>query len=219
MNKPTGTAQSAKLDPHLHLVVDVRGRVAPGDPSDDRGVRAEKARPVDAASQVARRLGAVALLVMGGTHLEQYLFAFFCQVPTIGSLFLLNFAGGTVLGLVLLIPLPARASARRLVGYSVAAAAGIGLASGAFAALLISEHTPLFGFMEHGYRLEIVIALVAEAVTILSLGFFLSRSGRRLRELRDDGRARRRPEDEKPRSAVAGPLGVQGLARGREERS
>jgi hypothetical protein len=39
--------------------------------------------------------------------------------------------------------------------------------------LLISEHTELFGFMEHGYRLEIVIAIAAEAVAILSLGGFL----------------------------------------------
>jgi hypothetical protein len=39
-----------------------------------------------------------------------------------------------------------------------------------FVGLFISEHTPLFGFMEHGYRLEIVIALAAEAVAIISLG-------------------------------------------------
>ncbi len=55
----------------------------------------------------------------------------------------------------------------------MAALAGIGVAAGAMAALLISEQTPLFGFMEHGYRIEIVIALAAEAVAILSLGVFL----------------------------------------------
>ena len=41
-------------------------------------------------------------------------------------------------------------------------------------ALLISEHTALFGFIEQGYRLEIVIAIVAEAVTIVALSVFLA---------------------------------------------
>lgn len=50
-----------------------------------------------------------------------------------------------------------------------AASAGIAVSAGAFAALLISEHTPLFGFSERGYRLEIVIALVSEGVAVLAL--------------------------------------------------
>lgn len=190
MTKPTGTAQSTNLHPDLHPVVNAGRRVAPAGLYDDRGVDTE-AHPVDTASQVARGLGAIGLLVMGGVHLEQYVFAYFSEVPTIGSLFLLNFVGGTVLGLALLIPPPARPSTRRLVLDSVTAAAGIGLASGAFAGLLISEHMPLFGFMEHGYRLEILIALAAEALAILSLGFFLSRSAHRLRELPGDGPTRR----------------------------
>jgi hypothetical protein len=193
LHKSTGNAQGANLHPHLRLVADAGRRVATGNPTDDRGIGTEKAHSVDTASQAARSLGAIALLVMGGVHLEQYVFAFFSEIPTIGSLFLLNFVGGTVLGLVLLIPLPARVGARRLVFDSVTAAAGIGLASGAFAGLLISEDMPLFGFMEHGYRPEIVVALAAEAVTIFSLGFFLLRSGRRLRELRGDRPACRTP--------------------------
>jgi hypothetical protein len=54
------------------------------------------------------------------------------------------------------------------------ALAGIGLSVGAFAGLLVSEHTTLFGFMEHGYRLEIVLALAAEAVATVSLAVFLA---------------------------------------------
>ena len=51
------------------------------------------------------------------------------------------------------------------------------------AALLISEHRSLFGFMEHGYRLEIVIAIASEAVAIVSLGAFLAIADRRAHEL------------------------------------
>ena len=58
-------------------------------------------------------------------------------------------------------------------------------------ALLISEHTPLFGFMEHGYRLEIVIAIVAEAVTIVALSAFLALNYTRPRRTRG---TRQRPD-------------------------
>ncbi len=60
---------------------------------------------------VTRALGAIALLVVGGVHLEQYTVAHFSVIPTIGPLFLVNFIAATSLGLVLLIPI--RRSARR----------------------------------------------------------------------------------------------------------
>ena len=44
------------------------------------------------------------------------------------------------------------------------------MAGGSLIALFVSERTPLFGFMERGYRLEIVIAIVAEAVAVFALG-------------------------------------------------
>src|ERR1700751_5312044 len=128
---------------------------------------------------VTRVIGAIALLVVGGVHLEQYTVAHFSVIPTIGPLFLVNFIGGTSLGLFLLIPIRRSARPLRLLSDSLAALSGIGLAAGAMAALLISEHRPLFGFMEHGYRLEIVIALAAEAVLIVSLGVFLAITNRR----------------------------------------
>ena len=46
----------------------------------------------------------------------------------------------------------------------------------------MSEHTPLFGFMEHGYRWEIVFALAAEAVAVAALGALLALTRRHIRE-------------------------------------
>src|SRR5690242_14059637 len=96
-----------------------------------------------------RLIGAVALLVTGGIHLEQYLVDNYSVLPTIGPLFLLNFAGGTALGLYFLVPSGAAPSWWRGVIDLVAAWSGIALAVGSLAALFVSEHTPLFGFMEH----------------------------------------------------------------------
>jgi hypothetical protein len=41
---------------------------------------------------------------------------------------------------------------------------------------LVSEQTPLFGFMEHGYRFVIVLTIAADAVAIAMLMLFLSRT-------------------------------------------
>jgi len=43
--------------------------------------------------------------------------------------------------------------------------------SGVF--LLISEHTVLLGFMEHGYRTAIVVSFIAEGATVILLGSYL----------------------------------------------
>jgi hypothetical protein len=133
---------------------------------------------------VTRAIGAIALLVAGAVHLEQYSVAHFSVIPTIGPLFLVNFIAATSLGLVLLIPIRRSARDGRLLFDSLAALAGIGVAAGALAALLISEQTPLLGFMEHGYRVEIVIAITSEAAAIASLGIFLAVADRRAHEPR-----------------------------------
>jgi hypothetical protein len=146
---------------------------------------------------VARAIGAIALLVVGGVHLEQYTVAHFSVIPSIGPLFLVNFIAATSLGLLLLIPIRRSVRHGRLLFDSLAALAGIGVAAGALAALLISEHTPLLGFMEHGYRLEIVIAIASEAVAIVSLGIFLAIADRRAHKLR----ARRVTRDETANAA------------------
>ena len=133
---------------------------------------------------VTRAIGATALLVVGGVHLEQYTIAHFSVIPAIGPLFLVNFIAATSLGLLLLIPIRRSDSRGRLLFDSLAAVSGLGVAVGALAALLISEHRPLFGFMEHGYRLEIVIAIASEAVAVASLGAFLAIADRRAHEMR-----------------------------------
>jgi hypothetical protein len=142
---------------------------------------------------VARAIGAVALVWIGAIHLEQYAIAKYSTVPTIGWLFLLNFIGGTGLGLVLLVPIRASASpARRLID-TAAVLGGLAVAAGSLAALLISERTPLFGFMEHGYRFVIAETIAVDVIAIVALGAVLAwpidggRPPRRGAMLRQDG--------------------------------
>jgi hypothetical protein len=118
---------------------------------------------------LVRLLAAISLLAAGGVHLQQYIVADYRVIPTIGPLFLLNFIGATLLGLYFLIPADRQAGRVRLIIDAVATLAGWLLAAGALVALLVSEHTPLFGFMEHGYRFAIVFAIVSEAVAIGAL--------------------------------------------------
>lgn len=121
----------------------------------------------------ARFLGALSLLAVGAVHLQQYEFLY-SAIPTIGTLFVLNFVGATALGLGLLSPV------ERLLGrwggtaVTLLAASGVLLSATAFASLLISERTPLFGFMEPGYDpTAITASKVAELVTIGLLGTYL----------------------------------------------
>ena len=120
-----------------------------------------------------RTLGALALLVVGAVHYQQYRYAFYSSIPTIGPLFLLNFVAGTALGLCLLVPIRPRLGRLGKLLDQLAALAGLGVAAGALVALLISEHTPLFGFMEHGYRFVIVLTIAADAASIVMLTLFL----------------------------------------------
>jgi hypothetical protein len=124
---------------------------------------------------VTRTLGALALLVVGAVHFQQYQYEFYSSIPTIGPLFLANFVAATSLGLFLLVPIRRPSGGLRKLVDEVAALSGVGVAAGAFVGLLISEHTPLFGFMEHGYRFAIVLALASEAVAIVTLTLFVVR--------------------------------------------
>jgi hypothetical protein len=123
---------------------------------------------------IMRTLGAAAVLVVGAVHLEQYFAVHFDVVPIIGPLFALNFAAATLMGVGLLMPF-----ARLRVLHVLLALGAIGLAATAFVFLFVSEHRPLFGFQDYGYRPAILIALAAEGATVVLLGTYL---GRRLRE-------------------------------------
>lgn len=128
----------------------------------------------------SRTLGALALLVIGGVHYQQYRYAFYSSIPTIGPLFLLNFVAGTALGLFLIVPVRPRLGRLGKLLDQLAALAGLGVAAGALIALLISEHTPLFGFTEHGYRFVIVLTIAADSAAIVMLTLFLVYSRRSL---------------------------------------
>ncbi|HUB04060.1 MAG TPA: hypothetical protein VMA76_03270 [Solirubrobacteraceae bacterium] len=125
-------------------------------------------------TRVLRGLGAVALLAVAAVHLYEYHVDHYSAIPTIGPLFLLNAASATALGLALIAPVQRLAPWRLgTVALPAIAAAGIGLAGTSLAALFVSESTPLFGFMEIGYRLVVVLAIAAEIASILVLGALL----------------------------------------------
>ena len=126
------------------------------------------------APAILRTLGAIAVLVVGAVHLYEYVAEHFDVVSVIGPLFVLNFAGATVIGGGLLVP-----AARLRAVHVLLALGGIGLAATSFVFLFVSEHQPLFGFQESGYRAAIVIALAAEAVAVVALSAYLAIRARR----------------------------------------
>lgn len=129
-------------------------------------------------------LGALGVLATGADHLYEYAANEFSSVPTIGTLFLLNFIAATVLGLGLLLPL-GRVTPRLTVPIKgLLAMAGIGLAISSLVGLWISEASGLFGFMDHGFRTTIVVAIAAEATAAVSLSAYLAVVGVQWRHLR-----------------------------------
>jgi hypothetical protein len=137
-------------------------------------VSSKRFSSLEAVGELARYLGAVSLLMVAAIHAQQYYDAYFSAVPTIGRLFMLNIVGAGVTGLILLAPI--RLLGRRL-GDAIlvlTALAGIGVAAGAFTALIVSEYTPLFGFMESGYRIAIELSLLFEGLATLFLAAFIA---------------------------------------------
>ena len=155
--------------------MELRQRTRTGRPLPDEAPLApEERRPHRRRSHMALRgLGAVAVLVVGAVHLDQYIAVHYQVVPVIGPLFLLNFIGATALGVLLLLPV------ERLFGRAGGAVTGllalgaIALAATSFVFLFVSESTILFRFHEYGYRTAIVISLAAEAATVVLLGAYL----------------------------------------------
>ena len=155
--------------------VDVAGRragSASAEPAPPRTVvRSEAYR--SSLLLAARFLGALSLLAVGAVHLQQYEYLY-STVPTIGTLFLLNFVGATAIGLGLLAPVERLVGRRGVTAVALLALGGVALAATAFVSLLVSERTPLFGFMEPGYDPPAIMASrVAELVTVGLLGSFL----------------------------------------------
>ena len=148
---------------------------APSNARDGGAISARAARrdSRELTGEIARYFGAVSILLVGVVHAQQYYDAYFSVVPTIGTLFLLSFIGAGIVGTVLFAPV--RRLGRRVGDLILALAAlgAISIALGTLVGLLLSEYMPLFGFMESGYRLAIVLTLLFDVLTTLFLGVFL----------------------------------------------
>ena len=139
-------------------------------------------------ARASRYLGALAVLATGVAHIEQYAVDNYSTVPTIGTLFLLNFIAAVVIAVGLVVPLGRIAGRYADAVRAVIAVAGIGLGVLSLVALFVSETSGLFGFVEHGYRMAIVSAIVAEAAAAVFLITFLVANGTGLQQIR--GRSR-----------------------------
>ena len=118
-------------------------------------------------------MGTVALAVVGVVHLNLYAREHYSQIPTIGSLFLLDviLAWSAALALTLL-------RSVRLRRYT----AGMGalLCIGTFAGYMVALVHPLFGFEEPGISYSGGVAIAAELLGSVSLGLYALRAGRRV---------------------------------------
>jgi hypothetical protein len=149
--------------------------LSPPGPKHPPDERRRAASPRSIIAHASRYLGALAVLATGVAHIEQYTVDNYSTVPTIGTLFLLNFVAAIVISVGLVTPLPRPAGRYTDAVRAVFAVAGIGLAILSLVALFVSESGGLFGFVEHGYRMAIVVAIVVEvAATILLVAFLLA---------------------------------------------
>lgn len=134
--------------------------------------------------RLLRYLGVLLLFGIGAVHLYEYIATYYRVIPVIGVLFLINFVGAVVLGLLLAGPLrslPGIGSVP-IVGrapHALVALGAIVFSLGTLIGLLISEQASLFGFHEYGYRTTVVLALGLESGAIVVLAGFLALDMRR----------------------------------------
>jgi hypothetical protein len=129
-------------------------------------------------SDVLRWLGALATIVVGVVHLQQYA-DFISDVPTIGVLFALNGLGAGVVTVLL--------ATRR--GATLGALGAMAVSAGALVSLLISmTDAGLFDYTEPVLRPAIIVAIVAEVAAIALLAAYLAArlAPRRARRARTD---------------------------------
>jgi hypothetical protein len=139
-------------------------------------------------AQAFRYLGALAVLATGIAHFEQYSVDSYSTVPTIGTLFLLNFIAAIVIAVGLIAPLGRVTGRYTNAVRAVLAVGGIALGVGSLVALFVSETTGLFGFVEHGYRMAIVVAIAVEVAATIFLVAFLLTNGTGLSKIRTSSR-------------------------------
>jgi len=120
--------------------------------------------------QIMRRVGALAILVTGAVHLQQYL-GDYQSIPTIGPMFLLNAIGSGAVAVGLLLPVERWLAARRgEIAVGLLALGGVAIGLGALISLYIAETSTLFGFSEGTLETVMWIAIVAEAAAVALLG-------------------------------------------------
>jgi hypothetical protein len=139
-------------------------------------------------AQASRYLGALAVVATGVAHIEQYSVDKYSTVPTIGTLFLLNFVAAIVIAVGLIAPIRRVAGRYTDAVRAVFAVGGIGLGVLSLAGLFISESSGLFGFVEHGYRMAIVVAIAVEVAATVFLVVFLLANGTGLQKVRTGSR-------------------------------
>jgi hypothetical protein len=139
-------------------------------------------------AQASRYLGALAVLATGVAHFEQYSVDDYSTVPTIGTLFLLNFIASIVIAVGLISPLRGVTGRYTDAVRAAFAVGGIGLGVLSLAGLFVSETSGLIGFVEHGYRMAIVVAIVVEVAASVFLVAFLVASGTGLQKIRASSR-------------------------------
>jgi hypothetical protein len=123
---------------------------------------------------IARALGALAVLAVGAVHLQQYS-RLYSSVPTVGTLFVLNFLGASAIGLALLMPIERLAGRLGAAAVALLCLGGIVLAATSFVLLFVSERTPLFGFQEPGYDPPaIAFSRGAEVAAVVLLSAFVA---------------------------------------------
>ena len=108
--------------------------------------------------------GGLASFVVGAIHLQQYA-DFINDVPTIGTLFLLNSLGAGLICLML-------ATRQRM----LAALGGIAVSAGALVSLAIARFASggLFDYVEPTFRGPVAISIVAEVIAVLTLAASLA---------------------------------------------
>jgi hypothetical protein len=125
-------------------------------------------------ARLALGVGAAALLATGADHLDEYTANHFSTVPTIGTLFLLNFITATVVTVGLVLPWGRITKRYANRTRALLAVSGIGIAASSLIGLWISESSSLAGFTDYGFRPTIVVAIVAESLSIVALTAYLT---------------------------------------------
>jgi hypothetical protein len=139
-------------------------------------------------ARAALYLGALAVLATGVDHIQQYYVDNYSTVPTIGTLFFLNFVSAVIVTAGLVAPLGRVAGRYADAIRAVMAVGGIGIAVLSLAGLFVSESSGLFGFVEHGYRMAIALAIVAEVAATVFLVIFLVANGTGFQKIRTGSR-------------------------------